>query len=57
MKSWQPVNLAKYLNVEEILISEFLISENKNQFYIWAFLPGWQTAGLSFRKISTVHTQ
>ena len=27
MKSWQPVSLEKYLNVEVILISEIVISE------------------------------
>ena len=27
MKFWQPVSLAKNLNVEVILISEFMISE------------------------------
>ena len=35
MKSWQPASLPawqKYINVEVILISEFVISEKNNQF-------------------------
>ena len=37
MKSWQAYqssSLAKYFNVEVILISEFMNPENKNHFYI-----------------------
>ena len=39
LKSWQPIILAKYPNVEVILISELLNTEI-DHFNIQVFLPG-----------------
>ena len=33
MKFLQPASFAKYLNVKVVLISEFVVLKNKNEFY------------------------
>ena len=55
MKSWPPVSLPawqKYLNVEVVLISEFVITEIR---ITSTFKPFCQAARISFRKTSIVH--